>query len=172
MADFQQDWLSHFGVCNNALFWARVNSLHRRHNDRDGIWNHQLHDCLLSRSFERRSKKASKLLYVVISWLHNCGPYQTYHWHRLLIISTICVQSNMLLHWGFDVAFKLKSILWYNSLGLSFNLMRYRCYKYSPAMNWPKCNILAALGIMAWYDAPTLEYSEKLALITKHNRST
>ena len=31
-----------------------------RHNGCDGVWNHQPHDCLLSRSFRRRSKKTSK----------------------------------------------------------------------------------------------------------------
>ena len=36
-----------------ALLW--------RHNDRDGVSNHQPHDCLLNRLFWRRSKKASKL---------------------------------------------------------------------------------------------------------------
>ena len=32
-----------------------------RHNGRDGVSNHQPHDCLLSRLFGRRSKKESKL---------------------------------------------------------------------------------------------------------------
>ena len=32
-----------------------------RHNGRDGITNHQPHDCLLNRLFRRRSKKTSKL---------------------------------------------------------------------------------------------------------------
>ena len=36
-------------------------SLHWRHNDRDGVSNHQSHDCLLNRLFRRRSKKTSKL---------------------------------------------------------------------------------------------------------------
>ena len=37
----------------SALLW--------RHNERDGVWNHQPHDCLLSRLFRHRSKKTSKL---------------------------------------------------------------------------------------------------------------
>ena len=37
------------------------NSLHWRHNDHDGVSNHQPHDCLLNRLFRRRSKKTSKL---------------------------------------------------------------------------------------------------------------
>ena len=32
-----------------------------RHNERDGVSNHQPHDCLLNRLFRRRSKKTSKL---------------------------------------------------------------------------------------------------------------
>ena len=35
--------------------------LHWRHNDRGGVSDHQPHDCLLNRSFRRRSKKTSKL---------------------------------------------------------------------------------------------------------------
>ena len=36
-------------------------SLLCRHNGRDGVSNHQSHDCLLNRSFRRRSKKTLKL---------------------------------------------------------------------------------------------------------------
>ena len=38
-----------------------MDSLRRRHNDRDSVSNHQPHDCLLNRLFRRRSKKTSKL---------------------------------------------------------------------------------------------------------------
>ena len=40
-------------MCLDTLLW--------RHNGRDGVSNHQPHDCLLNRSFGRRSKKKSKL---------------------------------------------------------------------------------------------------------------
>ena len=36
-------------------------ALQGRHNERDGVSNHQPHDCLLKRLFRRRSKKTSKL---------------------------------------------------------------------------------------------------------------
>ena len=39
----------------------RGHALQWRHNGRDGVSNHQTHDCLLNRSFRRRSKKTSKL---------------------------------------------------------------------------------------------------------------
>ena len=35
-------------------------ALHWRHNDHDGVSNHQPHGCLLNRLFRRRSKKTSK----------------------------------------------------------------------------------------------------------------
>ena len=38
-----------------------VCALHWRHNENDGISNHQPHDCLLKRLFKRISKKTSKL---------------------------------------------------------------------------------------------------------------
>ena len=40
-------------VITLALYW--------RHNERDGVSNHQPNDCLLNRLFRRRSKKTSKL---------------------------------------------------------------------------------------------------------------
>ena len=40
-------------------FW--LGALRWRHNGRDGVSNHQTHDCLLNRLFGRRSKKTSKL---------------------------------------------------------------------------------------------------------------
>ena len=45
--------LSDWAHNHNALQW--------RHNGRDGVSNHQPHDCLLNRLFRHRSKKASKL---------------------------------------------------------------------------------------------------------------
>ena len=38
-----------------------LSPLQWRHNGRDGVSNHQPHDCLLNRLFRRRSKKTSKL---------------------------------------------------------------------------------------------------------------
>ena len=42
-----------------CVSWART--LHWRHNDYDGVSNHQPHGCLLNRLFRRKSKKTSKL---------------------------------------------------------------------------------------------------------------
>ena len=40
---------------------SNCRTLQSRHNERNGVSNHQHHDCLLKRSFRRRSKKTSKL---------------------------------------------------------------------------------------------------------------
>ena len=42
------------------LCFATSGTLKWRHNGRDGVSNHQLHDCLYNRLFRRRSKKTSK----------------------------------------------------------------------------------------------------------------
>ena len=49
-----QNWFS--GLCNNNKW-----SLHWRHNEHDGVSNHQPSNCLLNSLFRRRSKKTSKL---------------------------------------------------------------------------------------------------------------
>ena len=41
--------------------WPVLPSLQWRHNEHDGVSNHQPHECLLNRLFRRRSKKTSKL---------------------------------------------------------------------------------------------------------------
>ena len=46
-------------------------SLHWRHNDHDGVSNHQPHGCLLNRLFRRRSKKTSKLRVTGLKLLHD-----------------------------------------------------------------------------------------------------
>ena len=48
----------------NEMQWlqfARLIPLQWGHNERDGVSNHQPHDCLLKRLFRRRPKKTSKL---------------------------------------------------------------------------------------------------------------
>ena len=45
----------------NIHTWTIAHLLKWRHNDHDGVSNHQPHGCLLNRLFTRRSKKTSKL---------------------------------------------------------------------------------------------------------------
>ena len=48
-------------LTNDELVDWRIYALHWRHNEHDGVSNHQPHGCLLNRLFGRRSKKISKL---------------------------------------------------------------------------------------------------------------
>ena len=54
-------WLHRLSPKSYAHSPRFVISLQWRHNELDGVSNHQPHDCLLNRLFRRRSKKTSKL---------------------------------------------------------------------------------------------------------------
>ena len=60
-------WVAHYNTENlsdaNLVITATatvITTLQWRYNGRDGVSNHQPHDCLLNRSFRRRSKKNTK----------------------------------------------------------------------------------------------------------------
>ena len=53
IVDIKYAYISYFCHIYQNIKW--------RHNERDGVSNHQPHDCLLNRLFRRRSKKTSKL---------------------------------------------------------------------------------------------------------------
>ena len=57
---FKTNWSKLWGNMSGSwhLTWA---TLQWRHNERDGVSNHQPHDCLFSWLFRRKSKKISKL---------------------------------------------------------------------------------------------------------------
>ena len=54
-------------------------SLRWRHNDHDGVSNHQPHGCLLNRLFRRRSKKTSKLRVTGHCARNSPGPVNSPH---------------------------------------------------------------------------------------------
>ena len=54
-------------------------SLPRRHNDHDGVSNHQPRGCLLNRLFRRRSKKTSKLRVTGLCEGNSPGPVNSPH---------------------------------------------------------------------------------------------
>ena len=56
---------------SNALRW--------RHNELDGVSNHQPHGCLLNRLFRRRSKKTSKLRVTGLCVGNSPGPVNSPH---------------------------------------------------------------------------------------------
>ena len=53
--------------------------LHWRHNDHDGVSNHQSHGCLLNRLFRRRSKKTPKLRVTGLCVGNSPGPVNSPH---------------------------------------------------------------------------------------------
>ena len=54
-------------------------TLRWRHNGRDGVSTLQPHDCLLNRSFRRRSKKTSKLRVTGLCVGNSAGPVNSPH---------------------------------------------------------------------------------------------
>ena len=54
-------------------------SLQWRHNDHNGVSNHQPHGCLLKRWFRRRSKKTSKLRVTALCVGNSPGPVNSPH---------------------------------------------------------------------------------------------
>ena len=54
-------------------------SLHWRHNEHDGVSNHQTHGYLLNRLFRRRSKKTSKLRVTGLCAGNSPGPLTSPH---------------------------------------------------------------------------------------------
>ena len=57
----------------------RIPSLHCRHNDHDGVSNHQPHGCLLKRLFRRTSKKTSKFRVTGLCVGNSPGPVNSPH---------------------------------------------------------------------------------------------
>ena len=91
-------------------------SLRWRHNDHDGVSNHQPHGCLLNRLFRRRSKKASKLRVTCLCAGNSLGPVNSPHkWpvtRKMFQFDDVVMYfwddnigkllANMLSHWSRD----------------------------------------------------------------------
>ena len=73
-------------VCLFITDTAGSNSSQRRHNGRDGVSNHQPHNCLLNRLFRRRSKKKnqSSASLAFVQGIHRWRgiPHTNGHWRR------------------------------------------------------------------------------------------
>ena len=67
-----EDKLTVYFICG---CWI-LKSLQWRHNDHDGVSNHQPHGCLLNRLFRRRSKKTSKLRVTGLCVGNSPGPHK------------------------------------------------------------------------------------------------
>ena len=58
---YSQGYYGRAAVRVTSTSWSWGHKLHWRHNERDGVSNHQPHDCLVKRLFRHSSKKTSKL---------------------------------------------------------------------------------------------------------------
>ena len=65
-----------YKLYGNSVEWF---PLHWRHNDHDGVPNHQSHGCLLNRLFRLRSKKTSKLRVTGLCVGNSPGPVNSPH---------------------------------------------------------------------------------------------
>ena len=75
-------WFLHFvhkiSMCSESI-GKYIITLHWRHNDHDGVSNHQPHGCLLNRLFRHRSKKTSKLRVTGLCVGNSPGPVNYPH---------------------------------------------------------------------------------------------
>ena len=84
-------------------------SLQWRHNGRDGVSNHQPHQCLLNRLFGRRSKKTSKLRVTGLLWTGEFPAQMASNaenvsiWWRHHVLLKLCVAAIVLLMYFFQL---------------------------------------------------------------------
>ena len=62
-----------------STIYILFGALHWRHNDHDGVSNHQPYGCLLNRLFRLRSKKTSKLRVTGLCVGNSPGPVNSPH---------------------------------------------------------------------------------------------
>ena len=90
---------------NTPQFRVNPFSLHWRHNDHDGVSNHQPHGCLLNRLFRRKSKRTSKLRVTGLCVGNSRGPVNSPHkgpvtqkmfpFDDVIILNVICHEWDM-----------------------------------------------------------------------------
>ena len=99
-------------------------TLQWRHNGRDGVSNHQPHDCLLNRLFRRWSKKTSKLRVTGLSAGNSPGPVNSPHkWpvtRKLFPFDDVIIEAFIDgVEWFANVH---SNTLWERSLGKSIGV--------------------------------------------------
>ena len=113
--------LEHLEICcfqmwppkMSELLTIPIGTLQWRHNGRDGVSNHQPHDCLLNRLFRLRSKKTSKLrVFGLCAWNYrgtgefpaqmssNAGNVSIWWRHHAIFICR-CMSKNKSVRSGF-----------------------------------------------------------------------
>ena len=111
--------------CEYTMHWNRkvITPLQWRHNEHDGIANHQPHNCLLKRLFGCRSKKTSKLCVTGLcagnSPVTGEFPAQRPVTQKMFPLDNVSMTSG-LTHWPLGdvvlilmVTFQTQCIVWY-----------------------------------------------------------
>ena len=107
------DWITFPAYCPNYVVHIcyTSNTLRWRHNERDGVSNHQPHDCLLNRLFKAQIKETSKLrvtgLYAGNSTVTGEFPEQrasnsenvSIWWRHHDILTSHAHEENLILCW-------------------------------------------------------------------------
>ena len=99
-------------------------SLHWRHNDHNGVSNHQPYGCLLNRLFRRRSKKTSKLCVTGLCVGNSPGPVNSPHkgpvTRKMFPFDDVIMWHQQLWYWfGHPPKFLLqKGVLTHFAIGL------------------------------------------------------
>ena len=92
--------------------------LHWRHNDQDGVPNHQPHGCLLNRLFRRRLKKPSKLRVIGLYVGNSLRPLNSPHIGPVtrkmfpfddVIMRLSCTKADHILSWAYLSQVKLQA---------------------------------------------------------------
>ena len=112
----------------------RRKSLQWRHNEYDGVSNHQPHDCLLNRLFRRRSKKISKLRVTGICEGDFTGDFEDvmYCW------TTSGSYPNGVTHtWDLDAIFNCSCAAWQRR-----NWLSWKCLSSVIPLMLPKVSLI------------------------------
>ena len=115
-------WVVHWPVPDTCCGIQRT-TLRWRHNDQDGVSNHQPHGCLLNRLFRRRSNKKSKLRVTGLCVGNSPGPVNSPHkgpvtrkmfpfddviMKVIQLAAEICLQAKSGCHPGDDLKLGMK----------------------------------------------------------------
>ena len=105
--------------CTAILLAEYYSPLRWRHNDHDGVSNHQPHGCLLKRLFRRKSKKTSKLRVTGLCVGKSPGPVNSPHkgpvTRKMFPFDDVIMRwqphSELCLYcWGYELLFATKRL--------------------------------------------------------------
>ena len=130
----------------NFIYWHVP--LHWRHNDHDGVSNHQPRGCLLNRLFRCRSKKTSKLRprhWPLCKWQYNL--HQTWHISSLHLLLYNIHHRAIALEGVLEIYKhrKLKTTVKCTLIFIEIDLCCQLCVDTHPNMKLPRFGVMGNL---------------------------